>query len=78
WKKKRWLHIGDERNPPAWGRINLPEDIIGSVELDEGTIKAGTFQRMPAHRLVTNNGLFRLSEPLMKTITEAAKRHLKP
>lgn len=69
-----WLHIGDERNPPAWGRINYPEDIIGSVELDHGKIKEGSYQPMPAHRLITNSGLFQLSEPLTKCVVEAAKK----
>jgi hypothetical protein len=68
------LHIGDERNPPAWGRINCPEDIIGSVELKDGHIKEGTYQPMPAHRMITNDGIFRLSEPLTKCVVEAAKK----
>ncbi|KAG2198161.1 hypothetical protein INT46_002573 [Mucor plumbeus] len=74
WQKEGWLHIGDERNPPAWGRINYPEDIIGSVELDHGKIKEGSYQPMPAHRLITNSGLFQLSEPLTKCVVEAAKK----
>lgn len=69
-----WMHIGDERNPPAWGRINFPEDIIGSVELSNGTIKEGTYQPMPAHRIMTNSGIFQLSEPLTKCVVEAAKK----
>ncbi|KAL9543185.1 hypothetical protein MBANPS3_008237 [Mucor bainieri] len=74
WQKEGWLHIGDERNPPAWGRINFPEDIIGSVELDGGKIKEGSYQPMPAHRIITNNGLFQLSEPLTKCVVEAARK----
>lgn len=73
-KSGSWLHIGDERNPPAWGRINFPEDIIGSVELDNGKIKEGSYQPMPAHRIITNNGLFQLSEPLTKCVVEAARK----
>lgn len=29
---------------------------------------------MPAHRLITNSGLFQLSEPLTKCVVEAAKK----
>lgn len=67
------MHINDERNPPAWGRISFPEDIIGSVQLDKGTIVPGTYQPMPTHRMVTNDGLFQLSEPLAKCIKKASK-----
>ncbi|KAI9478151.1 MAG: hypothetical protein EXX96DRAFT_569750 [Benjaminiella poitrasii] len=74
WQKEGWLHINDERNPPAWGRISFPEDIIGSVELSAGKIKEGTYQAMPAHRIVSNKGLFQLSEPLMNYIVHAAKQ----
>lgn len=70
----RWLHIGDERNPPAWGRINFPEDIIGSVQLKDGHIQEGTYQPMPTHRIITNDGIFRLSEPLKNCVVEAAKK----
>ncbi|KAI8362753.1 hypothetical protein BD560DRAFT_333865 [Blakeslea trispora] len=76
WQKEGWLHVGDERNPPPWGRINFPEDIIGSVQLQNGTIKEGTYEPMPTHRMVTNNGLFQMSEPLTQCIIDAAKRHV--
>ncbi|KAI8990036.1 hypothetical protein BDB01DRAFT_718006 [Pilobolus umbonatus] len=76
WQKEGWMHIGDERNPPAWGRINYPEDIVGSVKLEHGIIQEGTYQPMPTHRLVTNNGLFKLSKPLTECVVEAAKKKL--
>ncbi|KAI8882929.1 hypothetical protein K501DRAFT_323709 [Backusella circina FSU 941] len=72
WQKEGWLHVGDERNPPPWGRINTPEDIIGSVELKDGKIKPHTYQPMPAHRMVTNDGLFQLSDTLAKCIIDAS------
>ncbi|KAI7905941.1 uncharacterized protein BX663DRAFT_498196 [Cokeromyces recurvatus] len=71
------MHINDERDPPAWGRINFPEDIVGSVELNAGKIKEGTYQPMPTHRLVTSKGLFQLSEPLTNCIINAAKQKMK-
>ncbi|KAI9348411.1 hypothetical protein BD770DRAFT_327308 [Pilaira anomala] len=74
WQKEGWLHIGDERNPPPWGRINFPEDIIGSVEIHDGVIKEGSYQAMPAHRLMTNNGIFQLSEPLTDVVINEAKK----
>ncbi|GAA5813848.1 hypothetical protein MFLAVUS_007335 [Mucor flavus] len=74
WQKEGWLHIGDERNPAPWGRINFPEDIIGSVEINAGVIKEGSYQAMPTHRLMTNNGIFQLSEPLTNLVIEEAKK----
>lgn len=63
-----WLHVADERNPPPWGRIPLPEDIFGSVLLSKGVIQPQTYQRMPSHRFVTSNGLFKLSDPMQRIL----------
>ncbi|GAB5586538.1 hypothetical protein Unana1_01438 [Umbelopsis nana] len=68
WQQEGWLHIADERNPPPWGRIPLPEDIFGSVLLNKGVIQPQTYQRMPSHRFVTSNGLFKLSDPLQSIL----------
>ncbi|KAF7728434.1 hypothetical protein EC973_006114 [Apophysomyces ossiformis] len=73
WQKEGWLHIADERNPPPWGRIPSPEDIIGSVLVKNGVIQGGTYQPMPAHRLVTSNGIFQLSEPLTQCMIRSCK-----
>ncbi|KAI7852809.1 hypothetical protein BDC45DRAFT_512601 [Circinella umbellata] len=70
----RWLHIGDERNPPPWGRIPYPEDIIGTVFIEGGVIQPNTYQPMPTHRLVTSNGIMQLSEPLTQCLVQEAKR----
>ncbi|KAI7867132.1 hypothetical protein BDF14DRAFT_1727026 [Spinellus fusiger] len=74
WQKEGWLHIADERNPPPWGRIPFPEDIIGSVLVNQGVIQANTYEPMPAHRLVTASGLFCLSSPLAKCLLQAARQ----
>lgn len=29
-----WIHVSDQRNPPDYGRIAWPEDILGSLEVD--------------------------------------------
>ncbi|ORX42013.1 hypothetical protein DM01DRAFT_256156 [Hesseltinella vesiculosa] len=77
WQKQGWLHVGDERHPAPWGRIPRPEDIIGSVLLENGEIQAGTYQAMPAYRLVTNKGLMKLSKPLEECLVDAAKAKMK-
>ncbi|KAH8550120.1 hypothetical protein BGW37DRAFT_500223 [Umbelopsis sp. PMI_123] len=68
WQQEGWLHVADERNPPPWGRIPLPEDIFGSVLLSKGSIQPNTYQRMPSHRFVTSNGLFQLSSPMQRIL----------
>ncbi|KAI8077830.1 uncharacterized protein BX664DRAFT_44613 [Halteromyces radiatus] len=77
YQKEGWLHIGDERNPPPWGRIPKPEDIIGSVLLQDGKIQAGTYQSMPAYRLATKKGFMQLSKPLEQYLVDVAKQKLK-
>ena len=69
-----WLHIADERNPPPWGRIPVPEDIVGSVLLQDGVIQPNSYEPMPAHRIVTKNGIFQLSGPLTQCLVQEAKR----
>ncbi|KAK3816380.1 MAG: hypothetical protein J3Q66DRAFT_313707 [Benniella sp.] len=64
-----WTHIADYRNPAPYGRIPLPEDIFGSVQIVEGVIQPSTYQRMPSHRIVSSNGLFQLSEYLHGALT---------
>ncbi|KAJ1652436.1 hypothetical protein IWQ61_007224 [Dispira simplex] len=59
-----WLHIADERHPPPYGRIPRPEDIIGSVQVEDGHIVPHSYQPMPSHRMVSPKGLFRLSPDL--------------
>ncbi|KAJ3880729.1 hypothetical protein F5051DRAFT_450491 [Lentinula edodes] len=59
-----WMHIHDDRNIPALGRIGDPDDIIASVLVEDGKIKADTYQAMPAYRLCTSDGVTQLTEGL--------------
>ncbi|KAG0204030.1 hypothetical protein BGX28_003909 [Mortierella sp. GBA30] len=65
-----WTHIADYRNPAPYGRIPLPEDIFGSVQIVDGVIQPSTYQRMPSHRIVSSNGLFQLSEYLHEKLVQ--------
>ncbi|KAL1717600.1 hypothetical protein EV715DRAFT_202881 [Schizophyllum commune] len=72
-----WMHIHDERNIPALGRIGDPDDIIASVLVEGGKILPETYQPMPAYRVVTADGVVQLSEGLaqkLKELLEAAER----
>lgn len=67
-----WLHVHDERNLPPYGRIPDPEDIFGSVEVDgDGKVIRGTWEECTAYRLITREGMMRLSEFLHGKVAEA-------
>ncbi|KAF2630494.1 hypothetical protein BU25DRAFT_387750 [Macroventuria anomochaeta] len=58
-----WIHVSDLRNPPDYGRIAWPEDIIGSLEVDgNGRIVEGSWQDSGSYRVVTREGVLGLSE----------------
>lgn len=53
-----WIHVSDLRNPPDFGRIAWPEDIIGSVEVDgNGRLSQGSWQDSGTYRVVTREGM---------------------
>lgn len=52
-----WVHLSDKRNPPDFGRIAWPEDILGSVEVDGHGEIIGNFQPSGTYRIVTNEGM---------------------
>jgi len=65
-----WMHIHDNRNIPALGRIGDPDDIIASVRVEDGQILAETYQPMPSYRLCTSDGVLQLTEGLAKRLRE--------
>ena len=52
-----WVHLSDARNPPDFGRIAWPEDILGSVEVDRNGNIVGDFQPSGTYRVITNEGM---------------------
>jgi hypothetical protein len=52
-----WVHVGDARRPPEWGRTPDPEDIFGSVEVDAEGRVGGVYQPSGTYRIVTMNGM---------------------
>ncbi|KAJ3183495.1 hypothetical protein HDU87_006814 [Geranomyces variabilis] len=70
YQKLGYLNINDERTYAPFGRVSDPEDILGSCRLDDGKLVAGSYERMPTHRLFSFNGLFRLSEHLQDKLLE--------
>ncbi|TCD63597.1 hypothetical protein EIP91_005205 [Steccherinum ochraceum] len=65
-----WMHIHDDRNIPALGRIGDPDDILGSVRVEEGKMLADTYQPMPSYRLCTADGILKLTEGLAARLKE--------
>lgn len=69
-----WMHIHDERNIPALGRIGDPDDILGSVRVEEGVILAETYQPMPSYRLCTSDGIIHLTPGLAARLKERLEK----
>lgn len=68
------LHIADEKNPPPYGRIPYPEDIIGTCRIEHGQLVKNTFTPMrEAYRPVSSNGVVKLSEFLEKRMISMLK-----
>lgn len=56
------LHIADEKNPPPFGRIPYPEDIIGTLRIEHGKLVKDSFKPMrEAYRPISGNGFVKLS-----------------
>jgi hypothetical protein len=52
-----YVHLSDTRNPPDFGRIAWPEDILGSVEVDGNGDIVGKLEPSGTYRIVTNEGM---------------------
>ncbi|KAF7563066.1 hypothetical protein G7046_g1091 [Stylonectria norvegica] len=69
-----WVHLSDRRNPPDFGRIAWPEDILGSVEVDESGMIVGQVQPSGTYRILTNEGILGLSPFLREKLVERLKK----
>ncbi|OAA61845.1 hypothetical protein SPI_04704 [Niveomyces insectorum RCEF 264] len=65
-----WVHLSDLRNPPDFGRIAWPEDILGSVEVDKNGTLLDNFQPSGTYRVLTNEGILGLSDFLREKLVE--------
>ncbi|KAJ7151458.1 hypothetical protein C8R43DRAFT_1005251 [Mycena crocata] len=63
-----WMHIHDDRNIPALGRIGDPDDIIASVLVQDGKIQPETYQAMPSYRICTSDGPTQLTPGLAQKL----------
>lgn len=51
------VHLSDLRNPPDFGRIAFPEDILGSIEVDGNGKIVGEFEPSGTYRIITREGM---------------------
>ena len=51
-----------------FGRIPEPEDIIGSVLVQDNVLQPETYQAMPTYRFVTPTGPMKLSDFLLEKL----------
>ncbi|KAJ7057020.1 hypothetical protein C8F01DRAFT_1153096 [Mycena amicta] len=72
-----WMHIYDDRNIPALGRIGDPDDIIASVLVEDGKMQPDTYQAMPAYRLCTADGPTRLTSGLAQKLRNLLEERAK-
>jgi hypothetical protein len=71
YQKSGFLNINDSRVFTPFGRVADPEDILGTIALDDGVMIPGTYEPMPTHRLYTSNGLFQLNDFLYSRLLES-------
>ncbi|KAH5947233.1 hypothetical protein HBI87_115390 [Parastagonospora nodorum] len=72
-----WIHVSDTRNPPDYGRIAWPEDIIGSVEVDADggfTDGNGRWQDSGTYRVITREGILGLTGYMRGKVVEELER----
>jgi len=70
-----WMHIYDQRNPPPAGRIPTPDDIIGTVLVQDGVAQADTYQKCPSYRLYSPEyGLLQLTPHLHERLLQSLGR----
>jgi len=69
-----WMHIHDQRNVPALGRIGDPNDIVGSVLVEKSKINVETYQPMPSYRVCTADGILQLTPGLAQHLHAALIR----
>ncbi|ETS74915.1 hypothetical protein PFICI_13399 [Pestalotiopsis fici W106-1] len=65
-----YVHLSDLRNPPDFGRIAWPEDIMGSIEVDGHGQIVGKFEPSGTYRIVTNEGILGLSDFLRNKLID--------
>ena len=72
-----WIHVSDMRHPPDYGRIADPEDIFGSLEVNNSgqfTDGTGHYQESGTYRVVTRDGILGLTDFLRGKLVEALKK----
>ncbi|KAK5987466.1 hypothetical protein PT974_11594 [Cladobotryum mycophilum] len=69
-----FVHLSDRRNPPDFGRIAWPEDILGSVEVNQSGEVVGKLQPSGTYRMVTNEGILGLSPFLREKLIARLKK----
>ncbi|TIC92821.1 hypothetical protein CH35J_010397 [Colletotrichum higginsianum] len=65
-----YVHLSDSRNPPDFGRIAWPEDILGSIEVDQSGNIIGKLEPSGTYRIITNEGILGLSPFLAEKLVE--------
>jgi hypothetical protein len=68
-----WVYIIDQRTRNPQGHIP-PEDIVGVFAVRGGEIVPGSYQPCPKHRILSDDGFFRLEPELQACLLEELAR----
>jgi hypothetical protein len=72
-QKNGWIYLIDARHNRLEENV-FPEDIIGAFEVNEGEIKAESYQRNNNHLIFSQNGFFKLEPRLEKHLIEETRK----
>lgn len=68
-QREGYVYLIDARTPQPEGQIP-PVGVIGGINVQGGTLVPGSYQHNPNHRLLTENGLFRLPAELESVLLD--------
>ena len=73
WLGSGYVYVIDGRTPDPGGRVP-PEDVVGAFQVREGVVVREPYLPNPRHRLLGENGFFRLSDTLHQRLLEEIVR----
>lgn len=70
-----WICVVDQRTKTPGGAVP-PEDIIGALQAREGEIVPASYRPSPQHKILSDDGFFRLSPGLYQCLLSALQSRM--
>jgi hypothetical protein len=70
-----WVFVVDRRTKTPGGSVP-PHDILGCFEAKDGQVVPGSYQANPNHRILSDDGFFRLTEALHERLLHELARYV--